>query len=182
MGMGANILKRNHHNENALSLAAKHGDDSFIRFFWKFIDGKVKRGEINARYGEYGSTIAGLLVENFKIKSGRTFCKILAMGANINKPISLKAGPNSNLFLHKVANMGDNPLTTQLLRTVLSCANANKLYGTFNPNLRDQYGLTLMHYLTKRNAIKAVKILLEVDGLDVNIISLIALSKGDTIV
>ena len=171
MSMGADIKRRNSQNENALSLAARHGDDSFIRFFWRFIDGKVKRGEINARYGEYGTTIAGLLAQNCKIKSGRTFCKILVMGANINKPVTLKARAQSNLFLHEIANIGDNPLTTQLIRTVLSCANVERLYGLFNPNLRDQYGLTLLHYLTKRNAVKAVKILLEVDGIDINIIS-----------
>ena len=184
---GANIMKRNSKGENGLSLTAKHGDDSFIRFVFR--NNRIAKGHpmINANYGEFGYTLLGYMLDNSHLRSGLTFKYVLKKGADVNaEPCKFPKFWESSNFLIQMASIGDNILTCRVLRIVTEMEMKGKLAHSCKLNAIDQNGDTLLHMLAARRAGKCIRTVLERGNINLNLINHapktplnVALNTGD---
>ena len=130
---------------------------------------RVKRSVINARYGDKGRTLLGLLADNPGITSGATYKKILLMGANVNKRTTAR-GMNyqSDVFLNQVAAWGDNKMTAEVLLLLINFSKNKRLYSPFDPNTQDHHKNSVIHYLSARGAMHGLRLLLESEGVEMD--------------
>ena len=166
---GACIFKRNIKGENALSLAAKRGNDAFIKFVFRCNKISNNHPMINSTYGPYKETLLGKMTENIKLENGWTYRNMLVKGIDISAKLSTypRRGESNN-FLIRVATTGNNEFTLQLLKLVLKLHRAGKLKGTLDFNHIDQDGNTLLHMLAARGAVKCIELVLEHSKIHLN--------------
>ena len=165
---GARLDIMNDKNENALAIAAYWSEEHFLKFVFRIAKRRnTGKALMNARYGAYGTTLLGLVENNYKITSGRIYKHLLKLGADINKPVDrLVRFSDSNIFFIRVAAAGINEVALQLLHQILKAEKCGNLEGKFEPGVVDQNGDTILHALVSRRAIGAIKLVLQLEGVD----------------
>ena len=157
---GSSLYKRNKNGENALSLVARHGNESVIKYLVRLFKGPSYLFDL--RYGPRRTTLLGLLTLNRNIGVTAVSRELLTRGASLEKPITMVTSfYESQHFLTELALGGDNKLTSQILMDVIKLSWTGKLVKTFDPNMRDEKGNTLIHYLALRGCLNGVTLLIE---------------------
>lgn len=166
---GANLVRRNAKNENAISLACKFGDDAFIKYILRNEKINFKRYILNSRYGFYGFTLLGLLTDNPHIESALTYRSLLLKGVDVSIRIAncARFGDSDN-FLTRVAAAGNNKLTLHLLKVVSGLSKIGKLTGRLDYNQTDNNGDSLIHLLAARGADQCLRFVLESGNIELN--------------
>ena len=167
---GANIAVINKNYENAISLAVKFGDESFIKFILRKVKSNHESNHalLNARYGNYGATLFGLAENNYRIKTGAIYKKLLHLGVDLNKPVErVVRFTESNLILIRVAWAGMNSIASHFIRDVLTLASRGQLASPFRPNASDQNGNTILHALAIRSNVKGTRLILKQREIDI---------------